>query len=115
MQSGASMNLPSFLQTEPDTGFIRLTGHRIGLADIVRLYSRGSSAEIIASHFPTLSLSLVYSVLAFYLDHQAEVDAYVSDDDAQLRRLESESATSGPAPALGELQRRFNAIRPSGS
>ena len=99
------MNLPSFLQFEPDTDFIRLTGHRIGLADVVRLYDRGSSAEIIAANFPTLSLSLIYSVLAYYLDNKAEVDAYVAADDAELARQQKEAGRG--RPMLYEFQKHF--------
>ena len=106
------MTLPEFLQFEPGTDFIRVTGHRIGLADVVRLYARGYSAEIIASHFPTLSQSLVYSLLAFYLDNQGEVDTYVADDDADLRKLEASSKT---APSISELRRRFAQIQKAGS
>jgi uncharacterized protein (DUF433 family) len=109
------MNLPSFLQIEPNTDFIRLTGHRIGLADIVRLYDQGCSAEIIAAHFPTLSLSLIYSVLAFYLDNKVEVDAYIDDDDAELRGQEIELRKTSPAPSFDELRKRFSSLRPSGS
>jgi uncharacterized protein (DUF433 family) len=109
------MNLPGYLQYESDTDFIRLTGHRIGLADVVRLYGRGSSAEMIAVHFPTLPLSLIYSVLAFYLDNKSEVDAYVAADDAELRRQEESAASQSPRFSMDELQKRFSTLRPSGS
>jgi hypothetical protein len=54
------MPLPSFLQLEPGTDYIRLTGHRIGLAHVVRVYNDGVSAEMIATYFPTPELPLVY-------------------------------------------------------
>ena len=87
--------LPPFLAYEPGTGYIRLDGHRIGLAHVVRLYADGHSADVIAAHFPTLSLSLVHKVLAFYLDNEAEVNAYVVADTAELRRQEAEFDRSG--------------------
>ncbi len=70
------MDLPDFL-TESE-GEIRIAGHRLELEHLVDAYNNGDSAEMLASRFPTLSLSLVHRVIAFYLDHQDEVDAYVA-------------------------------------
>jgi len=109
------MQLPDFLQSEPDTGFIRLTGHRIGLTHVVRLYNEGNSAELISASFPTLPLPLVHKVLAFYLENQAEVDAHVAADTAELRRQEAEADANRKGPTLAELRRRFNSMRRSGS
>ena len=108
------MTLPSFLEYE-DYGFIRLTGHRIGLAHVVREYNRGSSAEMICAQFPTLSLSTIYKVMAFYLDNQAEVDAYVAADDAALRTMEEESRKTSRMPSLEELRRRLAQMQSSAS
>jgi uncharacterized protein (DUF433 family) len=110
------MTLPPFLQVEADSSFIRLTGHRIGLAEVVRLYNRGASAEMIASHYPTLSLAEVYSVLAFYLHNERDVDAYVSEDDKLLTEQEqSARVTQRPVPGIDELRRRFSLLKKSGS
>jgi uncharacterized protein (DUF433 family) len=110
------MQLPDFLQSETDSGFIRLTGHRIGLTHVVRLYSAGNSAELIAANFPTLALPLIHRVLAFYLENKAEVDAYVAADTSELRRQEEEyNRQPRTAPTLAELRRRFQTLRASGS
>jgi uncharacterized protein (DUF433 family) len=74
----AIMNLPDFLK-RTDDGEIQLTGHRIGLYHLIQHYNEGESAEMLASRFPTLSLSHVHKVIAFYLDNQVEIDAYVAD------------------------------------
>jgi uncharacterized protein (DUF433 family) len=83
------MNLPDFL-TRDDFNEIRLTGHRIGLYTVVRCYREGRNAEQIAEEYPSLPLSLVYKVLAFYLDNRQEVDAYVDAYAADLARQEAE-------------------------
>ncbi|MEX0803138.1 MAG: DUF433 domain-containing protein [Pirellulales bacterium] len=99
------MQLPEFL-TQAQDGEIRLSGHRIGLYHLVLHYNEGESAEMLACRYPTVPLALVHKVLAFYLDNQAEVDAYVAscsakmdeerqgaqpfDWDALRRRLESQ-------------------------
>jgi uncharacterized protein (DUF433 family) len=70
------LQLPEFL-TQSKTDEIQLTGHRIGLYHLVQHYNEGESAEMLAARYPTLSLALVHKVLAFYLDNQSEVDAYV--------------------------------------
>jgi uncharacterized protein (DUF433 family) len=70
------MQFHEFLAQAPD-GEILLTGHRIGLFHIVQHYNEGESAEMLACRYPTLPLALVHKVLAFYLENQSEVDAYV--------------------------------------
>ena len=108
------MELPSFLQYEPGTDFIRLAGHRIGLTHVVRLYAKGNSAELIVANFPSLPLALVYKVLGFYLDNQSEVDAYVAADEAELARQEAEGRLIRRAPTLAELRQRLAVKRAAG-
>lgn len=51
------MNLPDFLTDHPD-GEIRVTGHRISLYTVIRVYNEGQSAEAIHATFPTLPVDL---------------------------------------------------------
>jgi uncharacterized protein (DUF433 family) len=101
------MMLPEFL-TQASDGEIRLTGHRIGLYHLVERYNEGESAEMLASRYPTLPLALVHKVLAFYLDHQAEVDAYIASCSAAL----SVQQRAAPALELNALRRRLAAGQP---
>jgi uncharacterized protein (DUF433 family) len=71
------VQLPEFL-TQSNDGEIRLTDHRVGLYHLVQHYNEGESAEMLAARYPTLPLALVHKVLAFYLDNQPDVDAYVA-------------------------------------
>lgn len=77
------MHLPDFVTQLPD-GEIRVTGHRIGLYHLVQRYNEGETAEMLACRYPTLPLSLVHKVLAFYLENQSEVDAYVAACSAAI-------------------------------
>jgi uncharacterized protein (DUF433 family) len=95
------MNLPSFLTD--DDGDIRLAGHRIGLYHVVRQFQEGSSPEMIACELPTLPLPLVYKVIAFYLENQAEVDAYLAEYAAVL----DEQYRTGEKLDVEALRRRF--------
>jgi uncharacterized protein (DUF433 family) len=102
-----AMTLPDFL-TADELGDIRLTGHRIGLAHVVRLYNEGYSVEMIASEYRTLPLALIHKTIAFYLENRADVDAHVAEIDRELDRQASE-ARSGPS--LAELRRRLEQMK----
>lgn len=100
------MILPDFLTRNSD-GDIRLTGHRIGLYTVVRLYREGRNAEQIAEELESLGLALVYKVLAFYLENKAEVDAYV---DAYRAELERQEAAYVPGPGALKIRRLLELI-----
>jgi uncharacterized protein (DUF433 family) len=103
------MNLPDYL-TRHAKGEIRLAGHRIDLFDLVPLYNEGNSAEMLLGFFPTLSLALIYKVLAFYLENKAEVDAYVARCEAESERNQ---AAAPPAPTIEELKSRLPSKTPA--
>ena len=84
------MNLPDFLTLWPNDEIV-LTGHRIGLYSIIDQFQRGRSVEEIHAEFPTLEPDLIQRVLAFHAGHQAEVDAYVAEYEAELDRQEASS------------------------
>ena len=104
------MQLPDFLHDAD--GEIRMVGHRIGLVHVVKVYNEGYSAEMIAATFPTLPLSLVHRVIAFYLDNQSEVDAIVADHDRQMDLLEAETrAARPPLPTMQQLRERLKQMQ----
>ena len=51
------MTLPEYLTQDAD-GHIHVTGHRIGLQDLVYYYNEGHTPEALREAFPTLSLWL---------------------------------------------------------
>ena len=69
---------PIPLTTSPE-GVIHVTGTRVPLETVVRAFHQGATSEEIAQDFPTVTLAQVYAVLAFYLSHRQEVDAYVAE------------------------------------
>jgi uncharacterized protein (DUF433 family) len=101
------LELPHFLTRNP-YGEIRLTGHRIGLLHVVDRYSEGYSPEAILCDYPTLSLALIHKVIAFYLDHQADVDAHVTATRSEIQR---QAAAPSPGPTMVELRRRLESMR----
>jgi uncharacterized protein (DUF433 family) len=97
-----NMKLPEFLTTLTH-GEITLTDHRIGLYHVVQHYNDGDSAEMLAARYPTLPLSLVHKVLAFYLENQSEVDAYVASCSSQM----NERQQAAPPLDLSALRSRL--------
>jgi uncharacterized protein (DUF433 family) len=69
-------------------GQLCIAGTRFTLNQIVTLYNRGETAEEIAAHHAQLSLAQVYSALAYYHTHQAEVDMDLTAERAEAERLE---------------------------
>jgi uncharacterized protein (DUF433 family) len=103
--------LPPYLHWHPD-GEIRLVGHRIGLYHFVFYYNQGYTAEMMLGQFPTLELALIHKVIAFYLDHQKEVDEYVGQYRSDLDYLRA----AGPhAPSVVELRKRLKSHQPAES
>ena len=88
---------PIPLTTTPE-GVVRITGTRVPLETVVRAFYAGATPEEIAQDFPTVTLAQVYAVLAFYLAHRVEVDAYVTE------------RTTVSAVARAAHEARFNPI-----
>jgi uncharacterized protein (DUF433 family) len=60
-------------------GVVRITGTRVPLETVVRAFYAGATPEEIVQDFPSVMLAQVYAVLAYFLAHRAEVDAYVAE------------------------------------
>ena len=50
---------------------------RISLDSVVYSFNEGQSPEAIQEDFPSLKRAQIYGAIAFYLDHQAEIDKYL--------------------------------------
>lgn len=106
------MNLPDFLNM--CDGEVRLVGHRVGLYHVACPYIEGQSVEMIAAQMPTLPLSLIHRVIAFYLDNQSEVDAYIASYRARLDSLEAEARGTNPTPSMAALRQRLASMQKAG-
>lgn len=71
---------PAPLQTDAD-GVVRVGGTRVTLDTIVVAFQQGATAEEIVQQYPTVPLSDVYAVIAYYLRHRDEVDAYLEEGE----------------------------------
>lgn len=62
-----------------------VAGVRISLDSIVYAFNRGESPERMLEEFPLLDrVSRVYGAIAFYLDHQAEIDKYLEETEREF-------------------------------
>jgi uncharacterized protein (DUF433 family) len=84
-----------------------ITGTRISLDSVVYSFNRGNSPEAIQSEYPLLKRSQIYGAIAFYLDHQAEIDEYLANSE---REFEANAVPMEQAnPALWEKLQRARA------
>ncbi len=95
--------LPSSLRADADE-VIRVGDTRVTLDTIVARFHQGDAAEQIAIDFPLLDLADVYSVIAFYLRHQAEVDAYLRQERQEGDALRQQWARTS---SVGEIRARL--------
>jgi uncharacterized protein (DUF433 family) len=100
------MNLPGFLTQDAD-GYIHLSGHRIGLDDVIYYFKEGYSPEKLLEQFPSLSLRLIEDVISFYLKNRESMDSYVAECRAEIER---QRASSPRVLDWEELQRRMEAM-----
>jgi uncharacterized protein (DUF433 family) len=68
-------------------GAYRITGTRVSLDSMVYAFLNGVSPESILDSYPILTLEQVYGAIAYYLSHQAEVDAYLRQGEAEFAAL----------------------------
>ena len=87
-------------------GVYYIPGTRISLDSIVYAFRQGSSPESIREDFEGLSLPHVYGAIAFYLDNQTDVDAYLAARKEQWLELERQGT-----PLSANLQARLEFAR----
>ena len=81
-----------------ENGVIRVGGTRVTLDTVARAFVEGMTAEEIVDQYPSLRLADIYSVIAYILNHRADVDDYLREQDrlsAEVRReVEAKRPTS---------------------
>ena len=87
-------------------GVYYVVGTRISLDSIVYAFREGCSPETILDDFEGLTLPHVYGAITYYLDHQAEVDAYLLQRQDEWRELERQAT-----PLNVDLQTRLERMR----
>ena len=68
---------------------IRVGNTRVTLDTVISVFKQGTTAEEIAYRYPSLSLADIYSAIAFYLNHQSEVEAYLRKRQQEAEEIRS--------------------------
>lgn len=73
-----------------DDGVWRVGQTRVTLDTVVYAFLDGATPEAITQRYPSLSLTDVYAVISYYLQHRSEVEVYLQQrqqQDADVRKL----------------------------
>jgi uncharacterized protein (DUF433 family) len=71
-------------------GMIRVGNTRVTLDTVIGAFKDGSTAEEIVSQYPALTLSDTYSVIAYYLQHQVDVDSYLRQNEVEAEQIRAQ-------------------------
>lgn len=92
-----------------EKGGYRVGSTRVSLESVIYAYRGGQTAEEVVSSYSTLSLADVHSIIAFYLNHREEVDAYMTEREGQAAETRKMLEEAGIASKINlqELRERF--------
>jgi len=91
-------------------GVIRVMGTRIPIDTVIARYHQGETPEGIHHGFPTLSVSDIWAVIAYYLAHRAELDTYLETRDAESARTRQEIEANYP-PHIKAHQEKLRLLK----
>ena len=69
---------------EQRNGGYYVAGTRVSLDSVVYSFNEGQSPDAIQEDFPSLKRAQIYGAIAFYLDHQAEIDKYLEETEREF-------------------------------
>lgn len=64
-------------------GTPRVAGTRLSVSAIAELWNKGETLANLLDMFPGLTAAGVYSAVAYYWDHKAEVDQEIEENDPE--------------------------------
>lgn len=75
-----------------EAGFARLAGRRTKVAQIAMdKMAFGWDAEQIQKQYPHLGLAEIHAALAYYYDHQGEIDRQIQEGKAKAEAIRSQT------------------------
>jgi uncharacterized protein (DUF433 family) len=96
---------------EDAEGTLRVGSSNVLLELVIRAFQDGATPETIKQRYPTLELTDVYAVVAYYLRHCAEVDAYL--DGREQKAGEVQHRIEAQQTDLSEIRARLSAHQSS--
>jgi len=100
------MAYPASPYLQECNGGLYVEGTRVSLDSVVIRFQEGASPERIVQSFPTLKLSQVYGVIAYYLENEQMVNECIAESQRELERTVPPLSQSNP-----ELFARLQAAR----
>jgi uncharacterized protein (DUF433 family) len=97
---------------EDPTGALRVGNSRVLLELVIQAFQDGATPETILQRYPTLSLSDIYAVVAYYLRHPNEIDDYLTRRENQA--VEMQQHAKNTQPDLSTMRARLLAQRNRG-
>ncbi len=94
---------------EEESGILRVGPSRVSLETVILDFQEGSSPEAIVQHYPSLALSDVYGVIAYYLRHRDEIERYLIQRE-QLA-CEVQERIEARQPDLSAIRQRLRSQR----
>ena len=96
-------DLPPLRQDE--YGALRVGETRVLLELVIEEFQDGATPEAIVQQYPTLTLYDVYAVIAYYLHHRQEIEAYLAQ--REVLSHETRQRIEAAQGDLGEIRRRI--------
>lgn len=81
-------------------GVVWIGGTRVSLDTVIAVFKQGATPEDIVQRYPSLKLGDIYASLAFYFNHQAEVEAYLQQRRQTAQDVRDINETRFKAQAL---------------
>lgn len=92
---------------EDGAGGLRVGATRVTLEGVIYAWKNGATAEGIRQSYDTLPLADIYAVIAFYLKHEMEVEAYLQRREKESEAMRAEiEARHDQAALVKKLQAR---------
>jgi len=83
-----------------DHGVMRVGGTRVRLDSVITAWKQGKSPEEIVESFDVLDLADVYAVIAYYISHRAQVDAYLEQNRLEESHIRQNSERHFPQAGI---------------
>jgi uncharacterized protein (DUF433 family) len=97
---------PSSPYVEERNGGLYVTDTGVSLDSVVIRFQDGASPDKIVQSFPTLKLSQVYGVIAYYLENETAINEYIAEGERELEQSAFPLSQTNP-----ELFARLQAAR----
>jgi uncharacterized protein (DUF433 family) len=94
------------------SGALRVGSSRVLVELVICVFQDGATPEAIAQRYPTATLADIYAVIAYYLRHRQELEAYLAE--REQRAQEVRQRIERHQGDLADLRRRILARQQSG-